>query len=97
MCRLLFFWRNAGASRPQHHLHAVKAVKSTPITRPSTWRLVGRSSLTKKARIAFERELGARALQHWSEEATGPRGGGEEGCDLEVSDSENESDVESNQ
>ena len=97
----------------QHHHHAVKAVKTTPITRPSKRKLAGRSNQTGKTRIAIERELKAQALLQ-SEEATPdieskeatphieseeatPRSESEEESDLEVSDSENESDVEFNQ
>ena len=43
----------------QHHLHpAIKAVNTTPATRPSERRLAGRSDQIKRARIAVERELG---------------------------------------
>ena len=80
----------------QHHHHAVKAVKTTPMTRPSKRQLAGRSNQIKRARIAVERELEAQVLLQ-SDEATGLHSESNEESDLEVSDSENESDVEFNQ
>ena len=81
-----------GPSRPPAPPPCGKAVEATPITRPSKRQLGGRSNQIKQTRVAIERELEARALLQ-SEEAI-LHIEGEEESDLEVSDSENESDVE---
>ena len=63
--------------------------------RPSNRKLDGRSNWTKRARISVERELEAQALLQ--SEEPGPHSESEEVSHLEVSDSENESDVEFSQ
>ena len=102
--RHLFFLSRLMHRDLQHHHHTVKAVKTTPITRPSKIQLAGRSNQIRKARVAVERELEAQALLHseeatgpYSEAATGPNSESEEESGLEVSDSGNESDAVFNQ
>ena len=89
MRRPLFFFGAAHVNRGlQHHHHTVKAVETTPMTRPSKRQLAGRSNQIKKARIAVERELEAQVLLQ-SNEATGLHSESNEESDLEVLDSEN--------
>ena len=76
----------------QHHHHPIKAVNTARMARPSKRQLVGHSNQLKKVRIAVERELEAQAILQ-SGGATGPPSESDEEGDLEISDSENESDV----
>ena len=64
----------------QHHYHAIKAMRTASMARPSKRQLAGRSNQTKKARISDEGEPKAQATPQ-SEEATGPPSESDEGSD----------------
>ena len=81
------------------HHHAIKAAKTAPMARPSKRQLAGRSNQKKKLELKLRASLKLRPQLQvcCSEEATGPPSGSGGESDLEVSDSENEGDVEFNQ
>ena len=76
----------------QHRYHAVKALKTTQMERPSKKRLAGRSNQTKKLELRLKESLKLRL--YCTVKKLPVYTARTKESDLEVSDSENESNVD---